>query len=234
MGNIYNIYCDESGHLEHDRQRVMVLGAIWCPAEKTREIAERIREIKARHGLGTDFEIKWTKVSPAKTSFYLDVLDYFFDDDDLHFRALIVPDKSKLQHAVFGQSHDAWYYKMYFDMLKVLLSPEARYRIYLDIKDSRSADKVAKLHEVLCNNMYDFNRDILERVQSVRSHEVEQIQIADLLIGVISYANRELRSNGAKVVLVERMRKRSGYVLTQSTLYGETKVNLFRWEARER
>jgi len=31
MTNIYNIYCDESCHLENDGEKVMVLGAIWCP-----------------------------------------------------------------------------------------------------------------------------------------------------------------------------------------------------------
>ncbi len=30
MSTIYNIHCDESAHLEHDRQGVMVLGAVWC------------------------------------------------------------------------------------------------------------------------------------------------------------------------------------------------------------
>jgi len=28
MTTIFNVYCDESCHLEHDRQPVMVLGAI--------------------------------------------------------------------------------------------------------------------------------------------------------------------------------------------------------------
>jgi len=102
MGEIYNVYCDESCHLEHDRQEVMVLGAVWCPLEKVREISIRIREIKEDHGMKSDFEIKWSKVSPAKASFYLSIMDYFFDDDDLHFRALIVPDKSKLNHKLFG------------------------------------------------------------------------------------------------------------------------------------
>ena len=198
---------------------------------KTREIAVRIREIKQQHGLPAKFEIKWTKVSPAQLPFYLDVLDYFFDDDDLHFRALIVPDKSKLRHDEFQQSHDDWYYKMYFDLLKVILSPDAAYRIYLDIKDSRSADKVAKLHEVLGNEKYDFNREIIEQVQTVRSHEIQQIQLADLLIGVISYANRGLGSSKAKISLLDRMRARSGYQLTNTTLYKENKVNLFRWKA---
>ncbi len=232
MSDIFNIYCDESCHLENDHQQVMVLGSIWCPLEKTKEISVRIREIKQRHGLSSSFEIKWQKVSPAKQSFYIDLVDYFFDDDDLHFRALIVPDKSRLRHQDFSQDHDAWYYKMYFDMLKVLLIPRAEYRIYLDIKDTRGADKIRELHDVLCNNMYDFERKIIKRVQTLRSHEVEQLQLADLLIGIIGYANRGLETNQGKLALVGRMRHRSGYTLTKSTLLREDKVNLFRWEAR--
>jgi len=234
MSETYNIYCDESCHLENDRQVAMVLGAVWCPLDKTREIAVRVREIKRKHGLSSAFEVKWTKVSPAKSRFYLDLLDYFFDDDDLHFRALVVPDKTKLDHDAFpGQDHDVWYYKMYFDMLKVILSPTDRYRIYLDIKDTRGAEKVKKLHDVLCNNLYDFSRDIVERVQLVHSHEIEQLQLADLLVGAISYVNRGLRANSGKVALVERMRKRSGYTLDRTTLLREAKVNLLLWQAQE-
>lgn len=227
----YNIYCDESCHLEHDHQGIMVLGAVWCPLEKVREITLGIREIKSRHGLRPDFEIKWTKVSPSRVQFYLDIIDFFFDEKDLHFRALIVPNKTKLNHKAFGQSHDDWYFKMYFEMLKVIFRPEARYRIYLDIKDTRSAPKVGKLRDVLCNNLYDFSREIIERIQTVRSQEVEQLALADLLIGTVAYANRELSGSSAKTRLVERMRQRSGYKLTLTTLLQEEKVNLLRWEA---
>ena len=234
MSEIFNIYCDESCHLEHDGQSAMVLGALWCPLDKTREIAVRIREIKRKHAVAPAFEVKWTKVSPGKKQLYLDLLDYFFDDDDLHFRGLVVPDKTKLNHAAFpGQDHDAWYYKMYFDMLKVILSPKGRYRIYLDIKDTRGAEKVKKLHDVFCNNLYDFSREIVERMQLVHSHEIEQLQLADLLIGAVSYMNRGLHSNAGKQALVDRMRQRSGYSLTKTTLLREDKVNLFRWQAQE-
>lgn len=233
MSQVFNVYCDESCHLENDHQPAMVLGAIWCPLDKVREISVRIREIKVQHGMKPGFEMKWTKVSPAKQQFYLDVVDYFFDDDDLRFRALIVPDKSRLQHNSFRQTHDEWYYKMYFDMLKAILSPEGHYRIYLDIKDTRGAAKVVKLHDILCNNMYDFSREIIERVQLVRSHEVELMQLADILIGAISYVNRGLTGNAAKVALMERMKRRSKYDLTRTTLLREEKVNLFRWNAAE-
>jgi Protein of unknown function (DUF3800) len=230
---IFNIYCDESCHLEHDGHSIMVLGAVWCPLEKRVEISTRIREIKKRHGLPNAFEIKWSKVSPAKKDFYLDVLDYFFDDDDLHFRVLVVPDKSKLRHEAFGQDHDAFYYKMFFALLKVLLSPQNQYRTYLDIKDTRSAATVQKLREVLSNNMYDFSRTIIERVQTVRSHEVEILQLADLLIGTISYTNRGLKGNAGKEALVARMKLRSGYSLSRTTLLREEKVNIFIWRAPE-
>lgn len=233
MSQEYSIYCDESCHLENDQQRVMVLGSIWCPSEKARETAQKLREVKKQHNLAADFEIKWTKVSPAKLNFYLDILEYFFNDNDLHFRALVVRDKSRLCHAAYGQDHDTWYYKMYFDLLKVLLTPNDRFSIYLDIKDTRSADKVRKLHDVLCNNLYDFHREIILKVQNVRSHEVEQVQLADLLIGAVSYANRGLTDNSAKVALVELMRQRSGYSLTRTTLLRENKLNIFKWEPTE-
>jgi len=233
VGQVFNVYCDESCHLESDHQNVMVLGAIWCPLEKVREIALRIKKVKIRHNLSPYLEVKWTKVSPAKVEFYLDLVDLFFDSDDLHFRALIVPDKSRLNHTAYQQTHDEWYYKMYFDMLKVIFDPESRYRIYLDIKDTHGATKIIKLHDVLCNNLYDFSREIIERVQIVRSHEVQIMQLADLLIGAISYANRDLLTNAGKLALVDRMRTRSRYSLTRTTLLRETKVNIFRWHASE-
>lgn len=231
MKQAINIYCDESCHLENDKQPVMVLGAVWCPEDVARESAVRIREIKMKHNLPASFEIKWTKVGRRKADFYQEVMDYFFDDDDLHFRAVIIP-KADLSHEEFDQDHDTWYYKMYFLLLQVLLGPTFSYDIYLDIKDTRSQEKVTKLREALCNNLYDFNRAIIRRIQQVRSHEVEQVQLADLLIGTVSYANRGLTSNKGKVAMVERMRERSRYTLDKTTLLGEKKVNLLKWRPR--
>jgi len=228
-----NVYCDESCHLEHDGQPVMVLGAVWCLAERAREIAVRLREIKERHDLSPKLEIKWVSVSPSKVDFFRDVVDYFFDNDDLHFRALVA-DKTGLRHNDFGQSHDEWYYKMYYDMLKVLLRPENRHRIYIDIKDTRGAAKAEKLREILCNSMLDFDRRVIDRLQNARSHEIEQLQLTDLLTGLVGYANRQLDSSSAKTALVARMRKRSGYALDRTTLLGESKVNIFHWSGGER
>lgn len=228
----FNVYCDESCHLERDGHKVMVLGAVWCPSEEVREIGKRIREIKAENGLNPALEIKWTKVSPAGTRFYVDLVNYFFDTKSLHFRALIVPDKTLLNHEKFGQTHDEFYYKMYFVLLRAILTRNDRYRIYLDIKDTRGGDRVKKLREVLSNSIYDFSLHAIEQMQIVRSHEVEIMQLTDLLIGAISYANRESAGNAGKEAVVKRMRDRSTFALTRSTFFREAKCNIFRWDAQ--
>ena len=35
MAEVFNVYCDESCHLEHDNIPTMVIGAVWCPQAAT-------------------------------------------------------------------------------------------------------------------------------------------------------------------------------------------------------
>lgn len=230
MTESFNIYCDESCHLENDGFAVMVLGAIWCKVDRSAPIARRLRDIKEKHDLKPDFEIKWTKVSPAKVEFYLDLVDYFFDDEDLHFRGVIIPNKSRLDHAAFDQDHDTWYYKMFFTLLEPLINPQSGYYVYLDIKDTRSETKRAKLEEVLRNSRYDSHGQIIRRVQQIRSHESELMQLADLLIGAICHHNRGLQSSPAKSEVIRRIQRRSSKPLTESTWLREPKLNLLLWQ----
>jgi hypothetical protein len=208
----------------------MVLGALWCPDEQRHAIARDLRKLKTRFGLASSYEIKWTKVSPGKLDFYLSLVEWFFSDPRLHFRGVVVPDKSKLDHAAFDQSHDDFYYKMFFQLLNVIFASGNQYRIYLDIKDTRSQQKVAKLHDVLGKAQYDFNKEMVERIQQVRSHEVEQLQVADFLLGAVSYAQRGLTTSKAKQAIVERIKQKSGFSLARSTLPSEEKFNLFVWQ----
>lgn len=158
-----NIYCDESTHLPNDGQPFMVLGAIICPVNRSRKINVRLREIRSRHGLPPEFEIKWTKVSPSKLAFYLDVIDYFLDDDDLNFRGVIAP-KQGLDHKRFNQTHDDWYYKMMFYLIRNVLPAREEAFIYLDKKDTNGQQKIDRLRTVIANAEYDFNRSNIRRL----------------------------------------------------------------------
>lgn len=233
MNEITNIYCDESCHLEHDGMRAMVLGAVWCPQSHHKALGRRFKELKALHGIPPNVEVKWVKVSPAEQSFYQALVDWFFDEPLLHFRAVVVPDKHSLDHERFGQTHDQFYYKQWYLLLNRLIDPDRGHRIFIDIKDTQGARKIAKLHEVLCNAHYDFNRQVITSIEQVQSHDVPLLQLADLLIGALSYLHRGLNSSSAKVALVDRVQKRSGLSLLRNSLWRNEKFNLLIWRGRE-
>ena len=94
---------------------------MWCPQWKLKEINERIRQ-KKRNNVSKIMEMKWTKISLAK-------VDYFFNDD-LHFRGVIILDTTKRNHECYHQMNDTWYYKMYFDMPKVIFSQKVIRRLH--------------------------------------------------------------------------------------------------------
>jgi len=231
MGKLYNIYCDESCHLETDSHKSMIIGAVWCSDESKRMLFDRIKEIKKEHNLKSGFEIKWNKVSDSKVDFYKDLINFFFDSDKINFRAYIVADKSELDHEKYGQTHDEFYYKTYFDMLKIIVSREESYNIYLDLKDTQGKEKVQKLQDTISNAHYDFSKKIVRNIQEVRSEQVCLMQLADLLIGAFSYAHRDLKTNTGKMKLIELIKKRSGYSMMKSTLPTERKFNYFIWHS---
>ena len=239
-----NIYCDESCHLQNDKEPVMVIGAVYCPIEKKEEIFERLYSFKLKHNLipknkkndnenRTYYELKWNKVSKSKIEYYKDVINYFFDDDDLQFRVLVVSNKTDINYEKFNHTHDTFYYKMYFGMLKAILNPENSHHIYIDIKDTKSKEKVHKLEQVLRNDKYDYSKEIIKKVQQVRSHEVEILQLTDLLVGATAYVNRGLANSKAKNELINLIKHRSKYSLTKSTLLKERKFNVFIWEPQK-
>lgn len=230
MESIINIYCDESCHLLKDGQKSMVIGALWCFKARANTHNHAVADLKAKNRLSPFFEIKWTKVSSGKRDFYCDLVNYFFDQRTMGFRAWVIPDKTILSHDDFNQTHDEWYYKMYFYLLRNLISTERKYHIYLDIKDTRSRKKLHKLREVLCNANYDFSREIIERIQHVRSHDIGLMQLTDLLTGAISYHARGLTGSAAKNDIIQLIKKRTGLSLTCNTLPNERKFNICIWQ----
>lgn len=227
----YNLYCDESCHLPNDGSKIMVLGGIWCPKGKVRKINEHIRKIKTEYGVQA--EIKWVKLSSSKKELYNELINYFFDNDDLHFRVLIVDNKDQLDNQSFHQTHDEWYYKMYFNMIKTVIDPKAFYSIYLDIKDTKSKTKIQKLNEVLSNSRYTISNQTIQKIQVIRSDEVEIMQIVDVLIGAIAYKLRGYEKSAAKKEMIQLIEQKSNYQMEGNTLYREDKFNIFHLQLQE-
>lgn len=208
----------------------MVLGGIICEKSNRKLIKRDILNIKNKYNIPNRAEIKWNKVSPSKLEYYKELVDYFFENDDLRFRALII-DKTQLNHKLFNQTHDDWYYKMYYYLLINLVEPEQENYIYLDIKDTKSASKVEGVKKYLGFKLMDYEFDVIKNIQSMNSEESVIMQLADLLIGAIGYRNRKVydeeESSWAKKELMMHIIDKSGYSLTKNTMLSEKKFNLF-------
>ncbi|MBR0400294.1 MAG: DUF3800 domain-containing protein, partial [Mogibacterium sp.] len=99
----YNIYCDESCHLENDGSNTMVIGGIRCPRTSRKRIIRDIMRIKAKHGIPERAEIKWTKVSKCNVNYFKELVSYYFDCPNLSFRSVVI-DKTKLNHETHNQT----------------------------------------------------------------------------------------------------------------------------------
>lgn len=226
----YNIYCDESSHLKHSDNKVMTLGFICCERAMVKQANKDLRNLKEKHDLNREYEFKWTKVSKGKLSYYKELIDYFYRSDYLSGR-VIIADKNELDYEKYSITHDEWYYRMYYLLLGKTLDEENQYNVFLDIKDTNSIEKLHKLKDVLGMSYYDFAGTMIENVQHIRSHEVELLQLADLIIGAVAYKNNQLNTSSAKLEIAEYISEKTGKVLTWSTSPSEKKLNIFKWRA---
>lgn len=218
MQKTFNLYCDESCHLEHDHHSHMLLGYVCSPFNQVKQHHEHIRALKEKHHCYG--EIKWAKVSQAQVHFYLDLIDYFFATD-LRFRAVVI-DKSRIKNAEHGQDFDTFYYKMYYQLIHHQIDMRSKYNIYLDIKDTLSVSKVRRLGDIL-KTQYG----VINILQNIHSHESLLLQLADLIMGAVGYYVRGEEKVIAKNKLIERIKKQSGSSMEESTIRSASKFNLF-------
>lgn len=225
----YNIYCDESCYLQNDSFNVMGFGCVCIPQNKSREISLKLKSMK--QDFNCTQELKWTKVSPKNVNFYKALVDYFFETKDINFRALVVENKKSLDHETFNMgSHDAFYYKMYYYLLRNIIDHRRSgdvFNIYFDIKDTHGSYKIKQLKQVLTTYMRDYKEYTLPKFQIIRSNESNPLQLDDFLLGAVMYKSRHLESSKAKNEIVSYIESKAGCNLGVSNEPWKTKFNLF-------
>ncbi|HOY32529.1 MAG TPA: DUF3800 domain-containing protein [Bacteroidales bacterium] len=218
----FNIYCDESCHIENDHKAFMFLGSVSSAYNQVRLHTENIKNLKKKHNFYA--EIKWSYVSSSKIRFYIDLVDYFFATD-LKFRAVGI-NKSTINNGAFNKTYDDFYYTMYYYLLNHNINTLYNYNVYLDIKDTLSARKVNKLKDIL-NTKFG----VFRNVQNIHSYESLLMQLADFLMGAISYFhNDDKKQNIAKIQIIDKIKNHSKESLTCTN--HSKKLNLFFIELR--
>lgn len=229
----YNIFVDESCHLEHDNVPVLCVGYVKISTKHYEQIKMKIIELKELYK--TSGEIKWNKFSNSRLPLYKNIVDLFFSSN-MEFRSVLIKYKERLNHDDYNQgSHDNYYYKMMYYLLRPN-TPISEYRVFMDIKDTRGKEKLVKLQEVFLNAHNGVSP--FTHFQHLRSHENVFFQIVDLFIGAITYKTRmdiePKNKHKGKVEFIEYLENASGYLLNESTPLWEQKFNIFDHQPRKK
>ncbi|NRT12475.1 DUF3800 domain-containing protein [Flavobacterium sp. 14A] len=217
MKKTFNIYCDESTHLQNDGMPFMMISYVSCAYPQLKIHKAYVQQLRAKHKFKG--EIKWSAVSKSEYEFYADLIDYFFATD-LMFRAVIV-DKSKIDETRKDFTYNDFYFRMYYQLIYHKLTPENTFNIYLDIKDTCSQTKLVRLQELLNSN------NNIRNIQFIKSYESFLMQLCDLIMGAINYHLRSLNKVTAKNRLIEKIQSHTKISLRESTPKSNDKFNLF-------
>ena len=228
----YNVYCDESCHLVSNDSKYMLIGAVYCPKNKVKKVNEYIEHLKENYNISNKIELKWNKIDKKTEKLYLDIINYFFNNDDLKFRVIVI-DKTKLDHEKYNQTENEFYHKAYYEMLKYIIIPGNSYNIYPDIKDTNSYYYHQVMLDYLRIKMQDTNKKTIRKVQPIRSYEAPILQINDILIGALSYHYRNLSKNNVKLNIISEIRKLYQNDLNETSYCSNTKFNIFIWRSRD-
>lgn len=228
--SIYKIYCDESCHLQQCDSDVMVLGALICPNEDIEKVIKHIKYLKHKHGFTP--ELKWTKLNKFQIELYREIIDFILDNTKIRFKSIIIKNKKKLDHETYnGNSHDTFYYKMFYYTIRDFLTENNDYRIYLDYMNTRGGEKAKVLTDVLKNGTY--NRINISTF-IIRSHESILIQVCDLIIGALAYESRSdiEKTSQVKKDFISHLEMKLQRKINSPTSPWEPHFNIFAFEPR--
>lgn len=223
---IIRVICDESGHLEKDNIPVMVIGALYVEAAEVPRITTLIKNLKKTHGINPNQELKWSNISPSKATLYIEIIDLFIKETNLSFRA-IAAHKAGINHEKHDQTHNDWFFKIYYRTLEKMLDKSHSYEIFIDRVDTASSYRAKDLKEMLNKH---FGCAVVQSIQVTDSKRSPLMQITDLLVGAISYKHRGLTSNSAKLQVIAQIEKSLKIDLKNTSKLSDRKFNVFNWD----
>lgn len=230
----YSIFCDESCHLQFDNSDVMCIGAIIVPDKDLETYKTELKQLKSKYGIL--HELKWNTVSRTHLTMYDEILRLFFNSQ-MVFRSVLIKNKSNIQaHSLGREEYNQFYYSVIERFIRFSIRRNSdcvnSYRVFLDLKDNHGKIKLASIHKELTKMIG--TEDTIQSIQNIRSHESQFIQLADIIIGAITYRARGLAGSEAKTNIVSLIEKLSGYRLNEGTEPGDDKFAIYDFQPKRR
>lgn len=228
---IYNIFCDESRQDLLARQQSInknncycCIGGLMIPLEARNRIKSEIQGLQKKYN--TYGELKWGTVSRNKINFYLDLIDYFFEEPELSFRTIVI-DARKINNTIYNDSdQELGYYKFYYQMLVHWLNPNATYRIYTDQKTNRDKQRLKELKLILNRSYYC--KSPVQSIQAIDSNQSLVLQMENILMGGVGYKYNWNHTgiSSSKNLLVQKIESHLNHEICH-TDKSEAKFNVF-------
>lgn len=225
----FEIYCDESrpdlftSKAEH-KDRYLLIGGLWLPAEKRIEIKQQIKNLKNTHKIGG--QIKWQKISKSRLRFYFELIDLFVSLGlDFRFRCIAV-EASKVNFNLYHENDaELGFYKFYYELIHHWILDFNEYCIFCDTKTNRRPDRLATLQQCLQRSNLSSQ---IHSIQAVPSRESALIQFADFLLGAASSdLNESIDDQSAKKKILVYLREKLERKQLVPTVKSEEKFNIF-------
>jgi len=224
------VYCDESRQENFARAGEQapgftVIGSLWIKKENRPRYNAAISELREKHGFRHEF--KWTKITPKAEAFFLDLVRFFFaeSEENLRFRAIVLA-VADLDAVTFCEGDkELMFYKFYYQVLHHWILDGNSYRIYVDMKTNRVHNRLRVLRDCLAKSNLLAK---VEFVQALPSHEVNLLQLTDVLTGAVSARFYEETKSTAKLAVLEEIEGGIGHPIAATSL-AVKKFNVFRF-----
>lgn len=222
----FEVYCDESGLealVRKEEHSYVAIGGIWMPADYRLIFKAKMLEIKGGYEIFS--ELKWNKLSPKSYSIYKDIIDYFFQTNQLRFRVILI-DSKKVNNFMFNdKDEELGFYKFYYQLLHHWIYDNNTYNIFLDLKKNRDQRRLKTLDRCLD---YSNLTSIIEKVQGLPSNESLGIQLADVLTGLVNAKFNNKNTSIAKIDLIKYIENTYLAGEIRPTPKWEEKFNIFK------
>lgn len=189
----YEIYCDEScweALCDKDSHLYAANGGAWITSEKRQEVKAYISDLKKKYGLHG--EMKWNCICPKSVEMHKELVNFFFDDEQIRFRAICIK-AAEVNHERFNAGNgELGFYKFYFQLIHHWMLMGNSYQVFVDYKTNGYQRRVKELGAILNNA----STAELTQIQALPSEESVLIQLANVLTGAVASAFNNRRGQG--------------------------------------
>lgn len=208
-------YMDETGLL-HSPATDRVFGLGLLLSANTRELHREIVNLKNRRRYHKEF--KFSDITKQNLPVYIDLIDIFFKHTNGRFHALII-DKASLTTTMKKGTHQLAYNRYAAELVSGAVgknkgSASEYLTILADDISTRKDDRFEKIMREKVRQKH--RRNALFGIARLESHAVSEIQLVDVLLGLVAYSFKIkyglVQGSGAQLRLLKHLQVQLGGV----------------------